>query len=134
LGADRVIDYTKEDITQSGKKYDLVLGVNGSHPLWAYQRLLAPNGIFVMVGGALSQVLKSMVFGPLMSLGSRKMRILAAKPGQKDLEFVIRLVEEGKVKPVIDRVYPLHQTAGAVNYLRQGHARGKVVISMDQGK
>jgi NADPH:quinone reductase-like Zn-dependent oxidoreductase len=132
LGADRVIDYTTEDITQSGKKFDLVLGVNGSQPLRAYQRLLTPKGIFVMVGGALSQVLKGMVFGPLMSLGSQKMRLLRAKPSPKDLAFVIRLVDEGQIRPVIDRTYPLQQTAEAMDYLRQGHARGKVVISIDQ--
>jgi NADPH:quinone reductase-like Zn-dependent oxidoreductase len=132
LGADYVIDYTKEDITQSSKKFDLVLGINGSQPLSVYKRLLAPKGTFVMVGGALSQILKTMVFGPLMSLGSQKMRMLAAKPSPKDLDFVIRLVEEGKIRVVIDRTYPLHETADAVNYLRQGHARGKVVISVAQ--
>jgi NADPH:quinone reductase-like Zn-dependent oxidoreductase len=132
LGADSVIDYTTEDITQSGKKFDLVLGVNGNQPLRAYQRLLAPKGIFVMVGGALSQVLKSMVFGPLMSLGSQKMRLLRAKPSPKDLAFVIRLVDEGRIRPVIDRTYPLHETADAMDYLRQGHVRGKVVISIEQ--
>jgi len=131
LGADLVIDYIQEDITQSGKKFDLVLGINGRQSLRAYQRLLAPKGIFVVVGGALSQVLKTMIFGSLMSLGDRKMRFLAARPSPKDLAFVIRLVEEGKVKPVIDRTYPLHQTADAVNYLQKGHARGKVLISMN---
>lgn len=134
LCADCVIDYTKEDIAQYRMKFDLVLGVNGSQPLSIYKHLLAPKGIFVMVGGALSQVLKSMAFGPLMSLGSRKMRFLAAKQSSKDLEFIIRLVEEGKVRPVIDRIYPLYQTAEAVNYLRQGHARGKVLISIDQSR
>jgi len=131
LGADHVIDYAKEDITRSGKKYDLVLGVNGSQPLRVYQRLLAPNGIFVMVGGALSQVLKAMVFGPLMSLGSRKMRLLSALPDPKDLAYILGLVEEGRLKAVIERTYPLDQTAEAVAYLKQGHARGKVVISIE---
>jgi NADPH:quinone reductase-like Zn-dependent oxidoreductase len=131
LGADYVIDYTKEDIAQSGRKFDLVLGVNGSRPLRVYQRLLAPKGIFVLVGGALSQVLKSMIFGPLLSLGSRKMRFLTAKPDPNDLSFVIRLVEEGRVIPVIDRTYPLHETAEAMDYLRQGHARGKVIILIE---
>lgn len=131
LGAERVIDYTKEDVTHSGQQFDLVLGVNGSQPLRAYYRLLAPNGIFVLVGGALSQILKSMVFGPLMSLGSRKMRFLSAQTNPKDLAYLIGLVEEGQIKPVIDRTYPLAQTAEAVNSLKQGHARGKVVISMD---
>jgi NADPH:quinone reductase-like Zn-dependent oxidoreductase len=132
LGAHHVIDYTQEDITQSAKRFDLVLGVNGSQPLSVYRRLLEPKGIFVMAGGALSQVLKTMVFGPLLSLGSRKMRLLRAKPSPEDLAFVIRLVEEGRVVPVIDRTYPLEETGEAVKYLRQGHARGKVVISVDQ--
>jgi NADPH:quinone reductase-like Zn-dependent oxidoreductase len=131
LGAESVIDYTSEDITQRGMQFDLVLGVNGSQPLRVYRRLLSPNGIFVVVGGALSQVVKTMLFGPLMSLGGRKMRIVAAKPSPNDLAFVIRLVEEGKIQPVIDRTYPFHQTPDAVNYMRQGHARGKVVISIN---
>lgn len=130
LGAGCVIDYAREDVARSGRTFDLVLAVNGSQPLRTYQRLLAPGGIFVMVGGALSQVLQSMVFGPLMSLGSRKMRFLAARLSQPDLEFVIRLVQEGRIRPVIDRIYPLTQTADAMNYLRQGHARGKVVIAI----
>ena len=128
LGAQHVIDYTKEDVALSGQKFDLLLAVNGRQPLGYYRRLLAPNGIFVMVGGALSQVLKSMAFGPLLSLGSRKMRTLAAKASPTDLDFIIRLVEEGQVNVIIDRTYPLEQTAAAVDYLRQGHARGKVLI------
>jgi 2-desacetyl-2-hydroxyethyl bacteriochlorophyllide A dehydrogenase len=132
LGADYVIDYTKEDFAENGKHYDLVLAVNGNRPLSAYQRKLAPKGIYVLVGGALSQVVKTMVFGAFMSLGGKKMRFLAAKPDPKDLEFIIKLVEEGWVKPVIDRRYPLHQIAEAMRYLSQGHARGKVIISVVQ--
>jgi NADPH:quinone reductase-like Zn-dependent oxidoreductase len=132
LGADAVIDYSKEDVSKSGRSFDLVLGVNGSQPLRVYKGLLAPKGIFVMVGGALSQVLKTMVFGRLLSFGSQKMRLLKAKPSPKDLDFVIRLVEEGHIRPVIDRTYPLQQTAEAVSYLRKGHARGKVLISIDE--
>lgn len=132
LGADHVIDYTQDDVAKSGQRFDLVLGVNGSRPLRVYRRLLAPNGVFVLVGGALSQVLKAMAFGPFLSLGSRKMRTLAAKPSLADLEFVIRLVAAGRVKVVIDRAYPLPQAAEALNYLKQGHARGKVVIAIDR--
>jgi NADPH:quinone reductase-like Zn-dependent oxidoreductase len=130
LGPDRVIDYTKEDITHSGLRFDLVLIVNGSRPLGEYKSLLAPRGICVVVGGALSQVLKTMLFGPFLSIGDRKIRLLAAKPNSEDLRFVIGLVEEGKLTPLIDRVYPLEQAAEAVAYLRQGHARGKVVLSI----
>ena len=83
-----------------------------------------------MVGGALSQVIKTMIFGALLSIGGRKMRFLAAKPNTKDLEYVIKLVESGKVKPVIDRRYPLYETPKAVRYLSQGHTSGKVVITV----
>ncbi len=130
LGADRVIDYTQEDITQSGQTFDLVLGVNGSRPLRDYQRMLAPKGVFVLVGGGLAQVLKTMILGSFMSLGSRKMRFLAAKPNANELDEIIRLVAEGKLKAVIDHTYPLEQAPAAFDYLRQGHARGKVVIQV----
>lgn len=130
LGADLVIDYSKEDFTKSEMKYDLILGVNGNHRLTTYKRMLTPKGIFVMVGGALSQVVKTLVFGTFLSLGGRKMRFLAAKPSTQDLEFIIGLVKAGKIKPILDRYYPLRQTAEAVRYLSQGHARGKVVINV----
>ncbi len=132
LGAGRVIDYTQEDVAQAGMQFDRILGVNGSRPLRVYRHLLAPGGVFVLVGGALSQVFKTMLFGPLLSLGSRKLRTLAAKPSRADLEFVIRLVDAGQVKVVIDRAYPLAQAAEAVAYLKQGHARGKVMIAVDK--
>ncbi len=83
-----------------------------------------------MVGGALPQVIKTMLFGRLLSIGSKKMRYLAARPGTRDLEFIIKLVEEGKVRPFIDRQYPLEETAEAMHYLLQSHARGKVVITV----
>lgn len=131
LGADRVIDYSKEDFTKSEIKYDLILGVNGNQRLTTYKRLLTSKGIFVSVGGALSQVIKTLVFGSFLSIGGRKMRFLAAKQSPKDLEFIIKLVETGKIKPIIDRVYPLQQTAEAIKYLSQGHARGKVLIAIN---
>ncbi len=131
LGADEVINYKKNDFTKGSKCYDLVLAVNGSYSLSTYKRLLTPKGIYVMVGGGLSQIVKSMLFGVFMSIGSRKMRTLAAKPNKKDLVFIIQLVEAGKVKPVIDRRYPLQETADAVQYLSGGHAMGKVVISVN---
>jgi 2-desacetyl-2-hydroxyethyl bacteriochlorophyllide A dehydrogenase len=132
LGADHVIDYTIEEFIESSKQYDLVLAVNGNHSMSEYKRVMAPKGIYVMVGGALSQVIKSMLFGGFMSIGGKKMRHLAAKPNPKDLDLIIKLVEEGKVKPVIDRHYPLDQTAEAMRYAGQGHSQGKVVILVDQ--
>lgn len=132
LGAGRVIDYTKEDFAASGQQYDLILAVNGSRSLSTYQRSLAPGGNYVLLGGSYSQIFSSLVFGPLLSIGSKKMRFLAAKPDVKDLAFVIDLVQQGKIKPVIDKRYPLEETANAVRYLSEGHARGKVVINVLQ--
>ena len=131
LGADYVIDYTREDFTKSKKCYDIILAVNGNRPLSAYRRILNPNGIYVMIGGALPQIFKSLLFGWLMSFGSKKMLSLATKANQKDLEFIVKMAEDGKIKPVIDRRYPLDKTADAIHYLSEGHARGKVVINVE---
>jgi NADPH:quinone reductase-like Zn-dependent oxidoreductase len=132
LGADHVIDYQKNDFTKGDKRYDIILAVNGSHSLSTYRRLLKPDGICVVVGGALPQVIKTLLFGPLLSIGSKKMRVLSAKPNVKDLEFVIKLVEEGKVTPVIDRQYPLVKTAEAMRYISGAHALGKVIIKVGE--
>jgi NADPH:quinone reductase-like Zn-dependent oxidoreductase len=130
LGADHAIDYTKEDILRGASHFDLILGVNGNHPLSAYRRALTPKGVFVMVGGALTQVIKTLLFGAFMSIGGRKMRFLAAKPNVNDLSYLINLVKEGKIRPVIDRRYPLEETAEAMRYVSAGHARGKVIIAV----
>ena len=131
LGADYIIDYTQEDFTKSDRHYDLILAINGNYPLFAYKRILNQNGIYVMVGGALIQIIKTLLFGKLMSLGSKKMCSLFAKSNQKDLEFIVKLVEDGKIKPVIEQRYPLAKTADAMRYVSEGHARGKVVINVD---
>lgn len=130
LKADHIINYNAEDFTKSTKRYDLILAVNGNNPLTAYKRLLTPSGTFVLVGGALSQVFKAIIFGKAMSLGSKKMRFLAAKANIADLECIMKLVEEGKVKPVIDSRYPLPETAKAMKYLMEGHTHGKVIIEV----
>lgn len=128
IGADYVIDYTKEDFLNSKEHYNLILGINGNYPLLAYRKSLAPGGTYVMVGGGLSQIFKSIVFGRLLSLGSKKMKSLSAKPNMQDLEFLGSLLEAGSIKPVIDRRYALEKTAEAMSYLSQGHATGKVII------
>jgi NADPH:quinone reductase-like Zn-dependent oxidoreductase len=110
LGASEVIDYTREDITTSSRRFDRIIAINGYHRLSEYKHLLVPNGIFVMVEG------------------SKKIRTLAAKPNREDLEFVLDLVASGKIHPVIDRCFPLEQTAQAMSYVSEGHAQGKVVI------
>ena len=133
IGADHVIDYTKEDFTRNGQQYDLILAVNGYHSLFDYKRALRPRGMYVMTGGSSAQMFQAMLLGPLVSMtGRQKMGNSAHKPNQKDLVFMKELLEAGKVVPVIDRRYPFHETAEAIRYLEAGHARGKVVITMEQ--
>lgn len=133
LGADHVIDYTKEDFTQNGQQYDLILGVNGYHPLSAYKRALTPRGIYVMAGGSPAQIFQAVLLGSWMSTtGGKKMGSITAKSSQKDLVILKELLEAGKIVSVIDKRYPLSEAAEALRYLGAGHARGKVVISMEQ--
>ncbi len=130
LGADYAIDYKKEDFTASHKRYDLILGINGSYPLLSYRKILRSGGIYVMIGGSLSQIFKSLIFGRLMSAGSKKMKSISAKANQKDLNFLASLMENGVIRAVIDRHYPLDQAADAMQYLSQGHSKGKVLVNI----
>ncbi|MFN8496564.1 MAG: NAD(P)-dependent alcohol dehydrogenase [Anaerolineae bacterium] len=131
LGADHVIDYTKEDFTKTGQQYDLILAANGNRSISDYRRALAPQGVYVMAGGQPSQMFQALLLGPLMSIGGdKKLGGLSAKTNQADLVAVKGLIEAGKVKPVIDRRYPLSETAEAMRYLGAGHARGKVVVTV----
>ena len=132
IGADQVIDYTQEDFTQNEQRYDLILAANGYHSIWDYKRALSPKGIYVMAGGSMAQIFQALLLGPWISMaGSKKMGALSAKPNQKDLAFLKELIEAGKVKPVIDRRYTLSEAAEALRYLGEGHARGKVVITLE---
>ncbi len=132
IGADHVIDYTKEDFTQNAQRYDLILAVNGYHPLADYKRALSPEGIYVMTGGSNAQLFQAMLLGPVMSMtGSKKMGNTMAKPNKKDLALLAELLETGKVVPVIDRRYPLREVPEAIRHLEEGHARGKVVITLE---
>ncbi|MEA5030547.1 MAG: NAD(P)-dependent alcohol dehydrogenase [Sphaerochaeta sp.] len=130
LGASEVIDYSLEDITTSDRHFDRIIAINGHHPLPTYKRILSPDGMLVVVGGSLKQILTALFFGSLLSFGNRKIRTLAAKPNVKDLEFILELVACGKLRPVVDRHYPLEQTAKAMQYVSEGHAQGKVVITI----
>jgi NADPH:quinone reductase-like Zn-dependent oxidoreductase len=132
IGADHVIDYTKEDFTKNGKCYDLILAANGYHPISDYKRALSPRGIYVMTGGSGAQMFQAMFIGPWISMtGNKKMGSIMAKPNQKDLTIMKELLETGKVVPVIDRRYPLSEAAEAIRYLEEGHAKGKVVITVE---
>jgi NADPH:quinone reductase-like Zn-dependent oxidoreductase len=133
LGADLVIDYTREDFTRSGLQYDLILAVNGYHTLADYRRALAPRGVFVMAGGSPRQIFEALILGSWMSKkDGPKMKALTAKLSHEDLVYLKGLLESGQLKPVIDRVYPLSQAADAMRYLGSGHARGKIVITMQE--
>ena len=131
IGADHVIDYSREDFIQNGQRYDLILAVNGYHSISDYKRALSDSGRYVMSGGTTAQMFEAMLLGPWMSRnGSQKMGNAAAKPNNQDLAFVKELLETGKVVPVIDRCYPLREAADAIRYLEEGHAQGKIVITV----
>src|SRR6267143_100958 len=132
IGADRVIDYTKEDFTKNGQHYDLILAANGYHWISDYKRALSPKGIFVLTGGSMAQLFQAVLLGRWMSkAGGKKLGFMMAKLSQEDLGFLKELLEAGKVKPVIERRYLLSQVAEAVRYLEEGHAQGKVVITVE---
>jgi len=130
LGVDHVIDYTKEDFTKNGQQYDLILDVKATHPVLDCKHALCPAGVYILVGGASSVVNQLMLLGPLISLTSKKkMSLLLYKPN-KGLDYLIELIESGKVHPVVDKIYPLSETVDAFRYYGDGRARGKVVITV----
>ena len=132
IGADHIIDYTQEDFTKSGQHYDLILAANAHHSIFDYRRALIQNGIYVMAGGGGLQALQAVLLGPLLSrIGRKKTRFFIAKIDQKDLDFLKELLEAGKVVPVIDRRYPLSDAAEALRYLAEGHAKGKIVLTVE---
>jgi NADPH:quinone reductase-like Zn-dependent oxidoreductase len=137
LGADRVIDYTQEDFTQSGQRYDLVMDIAGSRSWSAYKQILKPEATFVIVGAPKG----NRVLGPLAHIiklrlaalrASQKLVFFIAQFNREDMIVLQELMESGKMKPVIDRTHPLGETAEALRYLGTGHARAKVVITMNQ--
>ena len=137
LGADHVIDYTQEDFTQADRQYDLILDNVGNHSLLAYRRVLKPAGILVMVGGRstdpwlgpMMQPLKAALLSPFISQDSF---MFLSDMNQTDLQHVAGLMQEGKVVAVIDRTYPLREIVPAMTYLERGHARGKVIVNVEQ--
>ncbi|HLO14316.1 MAG TPA: NAD(P)-dependent alcohol dehydrogenase, partial [Anaerolineales bacterium] len=136
IGADHVIDYTRQDFTRTGQQYDLILTVNGYHPIGAYRRALTPEGIYIMAGGSNARVVQALLevtlLGPLISKqGKQKMGFMGiTKINQHDLVFMKELLEAGKIVPVIDRRYPLKEIVAAIRYFEERHARGKVVITL----
>jgi len=131
LGADHVIDYTREDFTRNGQRYNLILAANGYHSLSDYKRALTPQGIYVMAGGKPTQMFQALLLGSLVSeKGGRKMGLVSAKSDQQDLVFMKELFEAGKVRSVVDRCFPLKESVEAMQYLGTGHARGKIVVTI----
>jgi NADPH:quinone reductase-like Zn-dependent oxidoreductase len=132
IGADEIVDYTKEDFAQRGQRYDLILAANGYRSIFHYRRALSPKGIFVATGGV-AQVFQAMLLGPRISkTGGQKFGSMIAHPNRKDHDVLSELLESGKVVPVIDRRYPLDEAAEALRYVGEGHARGKVVITVER--
>ncbi len=131
LGADHVIDYTQEDFTENGKQYDLILDVVAHRSVFAYKRALRPNGSYFFVGGSVATIFQILLLGPwIRRTTGKKIRILAVQPNTEDVDFMKELSEAGKVTPVIDRTYPLSEVPDAIGYVGEGHAKGKVVISV----
>lgn len=132
IGADRVIDYMKEDFAANGPRYDLIAAVNGHRPILDYWRALVPGGACIILGGSMAQILQGLLLGPfLSSLQSKRVQNMVARSNHEDLAFIAYLLEARQVKPVIDRSYRLPAVAEAIEYMIEEHARGKVVISME---
>ena len=136
IGADYVIDYTQEDFTKNGQRYDLIIDHAAHHSIFDYKRSLSHNGIYAMVGGSSTRIFQLMVLGPLISIfgnlprqAGKKMGIMIHKPNE-DLAYVSALLETGKLAPVIDRRYPLSEVPEAFRYFGEGLAKGKVVITV----
>lgn len=136
IGADQVIDYTREDFTLGGRRYDMIVDNAGNHSLAACRRVLSPTGICVMVGGpwrGYIALLAHLITASVWSrFSNRKLRTLLARASKEDLAILRDFMEAGKVTPVIDRRYDLSEVPQAIHYLEQGHARGKVVITVQQ--
>jgi NADPH:quinone reductase-like Zn-dependent oxidoreductase len=138
IGADHVIDYTKEDFSKNGQRYDLILDNVGTQPLSRFRRALESKGECVMIGGGgpndgrfigpIARPIKALLVSPFVS---QKMGMMMAELNHNDLAFLADLMQSGKVTPVIDRTYKLADLGDAIRYLEQGHARGKVIITVD---
>jgi 2-desacetyl-2-hydroxyethyl bacteriochlorophyllide A dehydrogenase len=127
IGADYVIDYTRDDVTKNGQQYDLIFDIAAYRSILNYKRVLSPRGIYVLAGGSMARIFQLML---ISKTGSKNMGLMVANINQKDLLLLKEYLEAGKVKPFIDRRYSLNEVADALWYLKKGHARGKVVITV----
>ena len=132
LGADHVIDYTREDLTRNGRTYDLILDLAAHRPAFAYKRSLTPGGRYLFVGGSVATLLQVLLMGPLTGRAAgKKMRLLAVRLGAQHLAPIVELCQAGKIATVIDRRYRLSEVPEALRYLGEGHAKGKVVVIVE---
>lgn len=131
LGADAVIDYTRTDITQTGARYDVILDIAANRPFSDFRHSLNPGGSYIVAGGAIPRIFGAMLLGPLASLtGGKRYGVLTAQPKQADLQTLTEMIEAGRLKPVIDRCYPLAETADALRYFGSRKVQGKIVITV----
>lgn len=131
LGADHVIDYTRQDYTKGNEDYDLILDLVAHRSIFAYPRVLKPNGSYFMVGGSVAIMLQILTLGPILHKSTGKnVRILVVRPNIKDMLFFTELCETNKIKLFIDRCFPLDEVPKAIQYLGDGHAKGKLVIAV----
>lgn len=130
IGADHVLDYSRDDFAKTPRRFDLILAVNGDRSIWDYRRALSTRGRYVMSGGSTRQLVDALLFGPVLSTGRRKLGNVLVRPNQADLLLLKDLIEAGKVRPVIERRYPLNEVPAAIRYLETGHVSGKLVIDI----
>jgi NADPH:quinone reductase-like Zn-dependent oxidoreductase len=131
LGADHVVDHTREDFTKNGERYDLILDVVAHRSVFAYRRALRPNGSYLLAGGSVTTIFQILLLGAwIRATTGKRIRILAVRPNTEDVDFIKDLIEAGKVTPMIDKTYPLSEVPDAIGYVGEGDARGKVVITV----
>ena len=130
LGADHVIDYTREDFTKSGQHYDLILDIVANHSISDYNRLLTPKGIYVLAGFTFTALIRIGLLGPRLSRTGKQFLVLSSLPDSENLVYLGKLCEAGTIAPLIERRYPLSEVADALRYYEEGHAQGKLVINV----
>lgn len=129
IGADHVVDHTKEDFTRMGQEYDLIVDVMAHRSVFDYKRALAPKGICVLVGGSTGAILKAIILGSWV-IGKRKVHLMLLRPNPRDLDYISDLFEAGKLVPMIDKRFTLNEVADAFRYYAEGNAQGKIVVTV----
>lgn len=130
----KVIDYNTGDIFDSNKKYDLILAINGNYPLLKSKRALSPNGRYVAVGGTLSQIFKALIFGRILSIGKKKVRVVSGKGQQEELAYMVDLLAKNQIRTIIEQEFNLSTVSEAMQYVAGGHARAKITILCEEGR